>query len=734
MTELSKNAITVLERRYLKKDKNGKLIETPDGMFRRVAKNIAQADLIYDKKADVKKTEEKFYQMMSNLEFLPNSPTLMNAGRTLQQLSACFVLPIGDSMEEIFSSIKDSAIIHQSGGGVGSSFSNLRPKNSRVASTDGVSSGPISFMKVFNSATDVIKQGGKRRGANLGVLRIDHPDIIEFIGCKTDVNILNNFNISVAITDKFMDALKNETDYDLYNPHTKKNESKLNAKKIFDKIVSAAWQSGEPGIIFIDEVNRHNPMPRTGLIESSNPCGEAMLQSWCACNLGSINLNRVLKKKNGVLIIDWNKLEKIVWKAVYFLDNVIDMNKFPLDIIGKKTKDSRQIGLGVMGFADMLIELGIAYNSKEGVETAKDCMSFINRVAMVASGDLSTDRGRFPDYKGSVYEYEKGNEDFKFYGNDFRNATRTAIAPTGTISIIANCSSGIEPLFALSYVRNVMDNDKLIEVNPIFERIAKERGFYSKKLMERVATDGIQDLKEIPDDVKKIFVTSHEISSEWHIKMQAVFQENVDNAVSKTINFSKDATKEDIREAYLMAYELKCKGITVYRDGSRDNQVLTTKKKKDDKKFDIKYNVRPKVVKGTTQKIKTGCGNLYITINEHEGKPFEVFNQMGKAGGCAASQSEAIGRLVSLAMRYGVKIEEIVKQIVGISCHMPTWDDGKKVLSCADAISKAIDNYFQDKDIIKNKKVFEICPDCGGQLEKSEGCVICKGCGFSKCS
>lgn len=741
---LTENAIRVLERRYLKKNDKGKVIEKPEDMFHRVAENLAQADLVYDKNADVEKIKAEFYDAMTKLEFLPNSPTLFNAGRELQELSACFVLPIEDSMGSIFETIKNTALIHKSGGGTGFSFSRIRPKNDVVKSTKGVSSGPISFMTVFDAATETIKQGGTRRGANMAILRVDHPDIMEFITCKEDNDRLNNFNISVGITEDFMKAVQNNKNYDLINPRTNQIVESLSAKKVFDKIAEMAWKNGEPGIVFLDRLNRDNPTPKLGEIESTNPCGEQPLLPYESCNLGSIDVSRMIYDGQ----IDWEKLEKTVRTAVHFLDNVIIMNKFPLEKIKEMTEANRKIGLGVMGFADMLIKLNIPYNSNEGIEIAEKLMSFIQEKARKMSAELAKKRGPFPNFEDSIYNNPNQPK--------LRNATTTTIAPTGSIGIIAGCSSGIEPLFAISYIRaNVLNDEELVEVNPLFEKKAKDEGFYSTELMMKIAKKGsVAGMEEVPKDVQKIFVTAHDISPEWHIRMQAAFQKYVDNAVSKTVNFPNNATTKDMKKVYILAYELGCKGVTVYRDGSREKQVLNIGKVKGKGQPVIKPRPRPQVMQGTTMRIETGCGKLYVTINEDDQGLFEIFAQMGKSGGCAMSQTEAIARLISLALRAGVDTEAILKQLRGIRCPAPLLTKGGVVLSCPDAMSKAIerhikkkrdygpeeiiseattlDNFVEDRE---GSNVVGVCPDCGGPLIFEEGCAKClnRSCGYTKC-
>lgn len=732
---LSPNARTVLEKRYLKRDLSGKPTETPADMFRRVARTIAEADRKFDPSCDLEGVTAKFYRMMTTFSFLPNSPTLMNAGRELGQLSACFVLPVGDSMEEIFDAVKNTALIHKSGGGTGFSFSRLRPANDVVCSTSGISSGPLSFMRVFDIATETIKQGGTRRGANMGILRVDHPDIMDFIMCKADQKHLNNFNISVGITEEFMKAVEEDRDYELINPRTKEPSGTLNARKVFNRIVRQAWENGEPGIIFLDRLNRDNPTPHIGEIESTNPCGEQPLLPYESCNLGSINLAVMTKGKR----VDWDRLRETVWDAVHFLDNVIEVNNYPLPEIDRMTRANRKIGLGVMGWADMLIQLGVPYDSEEGISLGENVMKFIRDEGHAASRYLAKVRGAFPNFSGSVYDVPGAEP--------IRNATVTTIAPTGTISIIANASSGVEPLFAVSFVKNVMDGTRLVEVNPAFEAIARERGFYSAELMERIARHGtLHDMPEVPADVRRIFVTAHDISPEYHIRMQAAFQKYTDNAVSKTVNFPNSATVEDVEKVYLLAYRLGCKGVTIYRDGSRDEQVLSAGTKKDSKKNDTPSPPEPRVVKrerpkalhGWTYQMQTGCGPLYVTVNEDKQGLFELFTTMGKAGGCAASQSEAIGRMVSLAWRSGVQARQVIKQLLGISCHCPSGFGDNRVTSCADAVAKAIQSHLQAKgyDMDLDAPVPErgACPECGGVVEHEGGCMVCRVCAYSECA
>ncbi len=564
--ELTKNALLVLRKRILARNSDGRVSETPEEMFRRVARSIASADLKYGTPDDVERSEAAFYDVMTRLEFLPNSPTLMNAGRNLAQLSACFVLPIEDSMEGIFGTLTNTALIQKSGGGTGFSFSQLRPKEDLIESTHGQSSGPVSFMRLYNYATEVTKLGGKRAGANMAILRVDHPDIKEFITAKTNPLELNTFNISVAVTDAFMEKVKTGEPYPLINPRTGRVAGQLDARKVFDKIVQLAWHNGEPGVIFIDRINRDNPTPELGQIESTNPCGEQPLLPYESCVLGSINLSRFHRDGD----VDYERLKEVIATGVHFLDNIIDVSEFPIPQIEQITRLNRKIGFGVMGWADLLINLGIAYNSEEGVRTADKVMSFISREATRASIDLAKRRGPFPRwYQENIYKNPSQKPR--------RNATVTTVAPTGTISLIANCSSGIEPVYSVAYRRLSFESEQMLFVHPLFERYARDHGFYSRLLMDRIAEKGsLLNIPEIPEEAKRLFVTTHEIAPEWHVRMQAAFQKHIDAAVSKTINFPNNAKAEDVARAYRLAYELGCKGITVYRDGSRENQVLST--------------------------------------------------------------------------------------------------------------------------------------------------------------
>jgi len=561
--KLPLNTMEVLKRRYLLKDDQRRIIETPSMLFQRVAHHVAQGERNFSSSVTPEQAEEKFYQMMRNLEFMPNSPTLMNAGASLGQLSACFVLPVEDSIDGIFEALKDMSKIHQTGGGTGFNFSHLRPKKDLVASTKGEASGPISFMSIFDRATEVIVQGGRRRGANMGILRVDHPDIMEFIEAKIIKDRFSNFNLSVGVTDRFMKAVAENREFDLINPRTREKVKRVKAKTIFDLIVNAAWLTGDPGLIFLDEINRRNPTPQVGPIEATNPCGELPLLPYESCNLASINLARMLEGNS----LDWGKLQEYVHWGVRFLDDVIEVNKFPLPQIEEVTFANRKIGLGVMGFADLLIHLGIPYGTPKAVQFAGKLMRFIHRESVKASMALAAERGVFPNFEKSIY----ARKNIKI-----RNATVNTIAPTGTISIIAGCSSGIEPLFAVSFIRNVLSGTRLFEVNPIFEEMARSRGFYSRELIAQIAQSGsLQEIRSIPADVRKVFVTAFDVIPQQHLEIQAAFQRYSDNSVSKTINLSREATVEDVRKIYLSAYRLKCKGTTIYRYGSKEEQVLS---------------------------------------------------------------------------------------------------------------------------------------------------------------
>jgi len=742
--KLTDNALIVLEKRYLKKDGQGNVIETPEKLFHRVSEYIASAETAFNKTADVNLWSDKFYAFMTSLDFLPNSPTLMNSGRDLGQLSACFVLPIDDSMESIFDAVKYTALIHKSGGGTGFSFSRLRPKKDRVGSTGGIASGPVSFMRAFDTATDVIKQGGMRRGANMGILNIDHPDILEFISSKDDPRAFTNFNISVAITDSFIKAVENHTDYNLINPHNQEVAGKLDAREVFTKIVDMAWRTGDPGIIFIDRINDYNPTPHLGKIESTNPCGEQPLLPYESCNLGSINLSKMTRTVTGKVEIDFDKLREAIKLAVRFLDNVIEVNKFPLPQIEEMTRKTRKIGLGVMGFADMLINLRIPYNSDQAIEIAEKVMRFVSEEATAESVALGLSRGLFPAFQGSVYDTANRPR--------VRNANRTTIAPTGTLSIIAGCSSGIEPIFALSYFRHILDGETLIETNPYFEAIAREEKFYSPELVQKLAEgESLNNIPGIPDWVKKVFVTSHDISPEWHVKIQAAFQKHTDSAVSKTVNMPHEATREDVEKVYLLAYKLGLKGITIYRDRSRDSQVLNLSQKEPQKgKEDVieqeaeskpSPRQRPKITRGITERITTGCGYIYVTVNFDDKGICEVFSSLGKAGGCASAQLEATCRLISLIFRSGIDVGSVIKQLRAIRCPSVSWENGRAILSCADAIGSVLEKYVKKEEesyptIVQTGSSVNFtgqCPDCGNLLVYQEGCHICPSCGYTKC-
>lgn len=767
MPLVSENGMAVLERRYLVKDADGKPAEVPENLYRRVARNIAQGEKAYGAAdRDVESLAERFYQLMASNQFMPNSPTLMNAGRELQQLSACFVLAVPDSIDGIFEAAKHTAVIHKSGGGTGFAFSNLRPESDRVGSTGGVASGPVSFIRIFDTATDVVKQGGTRRGANMGILDVSHPDVLKFVHSKDDDASLQNFNISVAVTEKFMQSVENGSAHDLVNPNSKVKVKSIEAKPLFDEMVESAWKTGDPGIIFIDRMNdeRSNPVPKRGPIQATNPCGEQPLYSYDSCNLGSINLAKFVTESDAGPSVNWDELGEVVESCVRFLDNVVTMNNYPIPEIAETSTSIRRIGLGVMGWADMLILMGIPYNSQAALGLGEEVMRFIDEKATDASGALAGERGNFPDWDDSVY-----GPGGQLGPRPMRNSTRTTIAPTGTISIIANCSSGIEPLFALSYVRHVMDNARLVEVNPYFEAVARREGFYSQELMEKLADHGsAQGLDEVPQWVQDLFVTSHDISPEWHVKMQAAFQRHTDNAVSKTVNFANHATIEDVRQVYMLAYREGCKGVTIYRDGSKSQQVLNTGQTQKARDGDEAPHAgptprrRPSKVQGITEKVHTGHGNMYVTVNFDEEKtPFEVFSNLGKAGGCDSAQLEAISRLASLALRSGIVPQDVIDQLRGITC-CPAWNEGELVKSGPDAVALVLSRHLVEHEKWHSPEAHSVvgaqaplpqlerngnghtngngknsysgkCMECNGTLVYQEGCVTCYDCGYNKC-
>jgi len=825
---ISDNARVVLERRYLRKDQEGNLLETAEEMFRRVARNLAQAEPVWGGSPETPRLwEDRFYALMASLDFLPNSPTLMNAGAELQQLSACFVLPVGDSLGEIFDAVKYTALIHQSGGGTGFSFSRLRPTGDFVRTTTGVASGPVSFMRVFDRGTDVIKQGGKRRGANMGILRVDHPDILEFIHCKDSGTDITNFNISVGVTEEFMRAVVENRDYALINPRTGKEvvespgrPGRLEARRVFREMAESAWRTGDPGCIFLDSINRStsNPTPRLGQIEATNPCGEEPLFPYESCNLGSINLARFVRtgpftaehaetalrqaqgeRMNGSSApsassavkqaagIDWERLRVAVWDAVRLLDNVIEMNRYPLPQIEEISKRMRRIGLGVMGFADMLYLLRVPYDSEEGLRLAEEVMGFVRSEADNASEALAEERGVFPEWQGSIYDPE-GPTIAGVAKRRLRNCNRTVIAPTGTISIIADCSSGCEPTFALAFTRqhfldpkdpNVMT--KLTEVNEQFLAGAKAEGFYSSELMDGLAEGGhLADRDDVPEWAKRAFVVAHDIGPEWHVRMQAAFQHNTDNAVSKTINFPFEATVDEIERSYFMAWEMGCKGITIYRDRSRETQVLSlgfarAAAGEGEQPFaptaagvveaarwmpgHEAKKPRPAVVEGYTRQIQAPEGKLNITINSDPEGPLEVFINVGKAGSDIAALAEALGRLISLVLRLPSpippleKMEEVASQLRNIGGSRSVGFGPAQVRSLPDAVARTLEAHLAEAQspqqplpglgvsagIAEGRPGIalsnhNLCPDCGrATLAYEEGCVKCHACGYSEC-
>ncbi len=822
-TALSANARTVLEKRYLIKDAKGKPVETPEELFWRVATVVAEADRRYGSNdGAVTEVAEAFYRLMTERRFLPNSPTLMNAGRPLGQLSACFVLPVADALSNgqdgIYDTLRSMALIHQSGGGTGFGFSRLRGKGSMVRSTTGVASGPVSFMKLYDASTDAVKQGGTRRGANMGILRVDHPDIMEFITCKEDLTQVTNFNISVAVTGKFMEALKAGGSYDLLDPHDhSKVVGQLDAKMVWDRMIEGAWRTGEPGVFFIDEANRYNPVPHLGAYEATNPCGEQPLLAYDVCNLGSINVG--IHVNDGKM--DWDALRRDIHLSTHFLDNIIDVNKYPLPEIDILAKRIRRIGLGVMGFADALIRMGIAYDSDEGIAFARKLMEFVDVEAKKQSQRLAEDRGAFPEWARSIWGPDAtcardANGQRIRPQQLLRNCNVTTVAPTGTISIISGCSSGLEPIFAVAFMRN-QAGVMMPDVNEDFIDAARKEGWYSAELMERIAKTGSIRHPEVPEKWQRVFRTANEIAAADHIRMQAAFQDFTDSAISKTTNFAHTATRDDVRTIYEMAYEMRCKGVTVYRDGSRDNQVLSTGategaaaardgaaaatpreigtlkgemaelnaeiERLKQALFDSEAEnlqrrakrARPDRLRGTTIRKETPLGTMFVNITEDEkGQPFEVFITLGKAGGSAMADAEALGRLISLALRSGIPLMSVHKQLRGISSDRAVGLGPSKVLSVPDAIGIALYEWYQDKQGVQqellrqtgeypafesatpvstpvvvpvsgqggeqmeeyradNKSFIGTCPDCGSQLEFAEGCVKCHVCGFSEC-
>ncbi len=832
---MSANALTVLSKRYLLKDDTGKPAEKPEDLFWRVASTIAQPDAKYGaSEGAVEAVAEEFYRVMAEGKWMPNSPTLMNAGRPLGQLSACFVLPVDDALSNkeetgIYDTLRAMALVHQSGGGTGFSFSRLRPKNDVVRSTMGVASGPVSFMSLYDASTEVVKQGGTRRGANMGILRVDHPDIMDFITCKSDTSKITNFNISVGVTNKFMDAVKAGTKYDLIHPRSKKVVGQLDAREIFDRIIEGAWATGEPGVFFIDEANRYNPVPHLGEYEATNPCGEQPLLAYDVCNLGSINVGAFVVDGK----MDWDALRQAIHLCTHFLDNVIDANKYPLEKITDLANRIRRIGLGIMGFADALVRLGIPYNSPEGVEFGRKLMAFVDEESKVESERLAEQRGPFKEWEKSIWGPDKTcARDAKGQRirpmRKLRNCNLTTVAPTGTISILAECSSGIEPLFAVAFLRN-QAGVLMPDVNNDFVARAKAEGWYSDELMKKIAEAGNIHFDEVPEPVQRVFVTAHDVTPEWHIKMQAAYQEHTDSAISKTCNFSESATQADVRHIYEMAYELHCKGVTVYRDNSRPMQVLSTgstAKKVEEKGasfadaqtrgradarpatqverelaesrshvVELEHELervrrdlhaaeaenaqrrmkrsRPDLLRGMTRRIETPLGTAYVTITEDDkGQPFEIFVSLGKAGAPIMADVEAIGRLMSLALRSGIPMAEIHRQVRGISSDKVIGLGPNKVMSVPDAIGIAIEKWMQEKqgvqqDLLtgpqrpeasvrpittapslhahqpqqqedlspssREPAMLGACPDCGSQLSYEEGCVKCHVCGYSEC-
>jgi len=746
--------LRVLRERYLTRQ-GGEVVETPEEMCWRVALTIARGEARYGRsEAAVREIAEAFYDIMIEGNFLPNSPTLMNAGKgNGLQYSACYVLPVGDSMEEIFDSVKAAAIIHKSGGGTGFAFSRLRPKDDIVASTGGRASGPVSFLRVFNSATEAVKQGGTRRGANMGILRVDHPDILEFIDCKLDGGI-TNFNISVAATDRFMDALASGGEYELINPHSVAVTGRLLAKEVFDRMVRAAWRTGDPGMVFIDRINASpaNPTPAIGVVEATNPCGEQPLLPNEACNLGSLNVSKFARRSDaGEWSVDWDEMERVVRLAVRFLDDVIEMNPYPLPVIDATVKANRRIGLGIMGWADLLFTMGIPYDSQDAIDLADRLMTFVKEKSHDQSAKLAEERGPFTNWDRSIYRNDR----------PMRNSTVTTIAPTGTISMIAGCSSGVEPIFALAFEHRVKQPDGervLTFVNETFERLAKEQGFYSDALMQEIAKRGsLHGIRGLSEHAATVFKTSHEIGFEWHVRHQAAFQRSTDNGVSKTINLPNNATEEDVARAYRLAWELGCLGITVFRDGCKGEQVLNIGvSAKKDKSPAVAASTgpavikpRPRGLKGSTYRTETPIGTAWITItenNEHE--PFEVFVQVGKGGSDTMAVAEALGRLISLILRLPSpfsaqrRLEEVISQLARIGGGQPTGFGPTKILSLPDALSRTLAEHIGELKaapeaqaaVDTRKQIGDLCKECGqATFVYEEGCKKCLSCGFNEC-
>lgn len=723
--QFSDNALRILEKRYLRKNDRGEVVETPEDMLWRVASAVAKAEDQYgEASAD---WAVRFYNVMATLAFLPNSPTLMNAGTPMGQLSACFVLPVGDSMNEIFSSLSATALVHKSGGGTGFNFSQIRPAGDRVRSTSGVASGPISFMELFDHTTEVVKQGGTRRGANMGILDASHPDVVDFIKAKTETNKLSNFNISVGIPDAFMKAVRDDADWALVNPRTGEVYRTIRALELWELLVESAWKTGDPGVIFLDRIEEGNTVPACGKLHSTNPCGEQPLLPYESCNLGSINLVRMADEHGE---IDWKRLEETVRLAVRFLDDVIDSNNYPLEEIAKMTHGNRKIGLGIMGWAELLFAREMRYGSRESLELAEKVMSFIQRVGHEESEALADARGCFPNWKGSVWEQRD---------RPMRNATVTTIAPTGTISLIAECSSGIEPVFALAFRRKAFDNDTLIYINRYLEDALARLGESSASVLEQVLASGTLSDADVPRTLKDTFVTAHDIPYREHVEMQMAFQKYTDNAVSKTINMPNAATVDDVKQAYLLAFDIGCKGITIYRDRCKDVQVLyhgaqspetadSVKLGSDGKP--VKPRKRPANLTGSTVKIRTSFGNLYLTLNHLGGKPFELFATLGKSGKDTQAHTEALGRLVSLSLRSGVPVKDIIEQLKGIGGSQPIFENDGIILSLPDAIAQGLERAMGETVEISKE---DMCPSCGAPTIHAEGCVRCVSCDYSKC-